>query len=90
MRSDKNGSYGTMRNWKIEGSNDNKTWVLLRKHVNDKTMLQKSMSVGTWTIDKNVSQESFRYIRIFQHGRNSGNHEQVCCAGIEMYGVLYD
>ena len=88
LRADKNGNYATMRNWRLEGSNNlSAGWTLIKKHENDKTMKLKSMSVGSWLVDG--GSESFRHLRIFQHGKNAGGFDQLLCAGFEVYGRLF-
>ncbi len=35
-----------------------------------------------------VGGRSFRHFRVRQTGKNAGGDDELCCAGIELYGLL--
>ena len=74
-----------IRNWRLEGSNDDATWVALRTHSND-TIINAGFAVGSWPITEN--QGAFRYFRVILTGKdksqNPGNYLSLCC--LELYG----
>jgi len=51
---------------------------------------EKGFSVAAWEVEG--ANQAYRYFRIRQTGRNSGWNEHhyhyLCCAGIELYGML--
>ena len=88
--------YGTsgsnvLRNWELQASNDNQTWTTLRRHTDDTSLAEQSMSVAAWPLDAGpVGGRSFRHFRILQTGKNSNGGDHLMCAGIELYGLLQD
>jgi hypothetical protein len=87
LRHDKAG-YGYLRSWTLEGSNDADTWQPLREHKNDASLAAK-MAVAAWALDgAAVGGCSFRHFRVRQTGENAGGIDNLCCAGIELYGRL--
>lgn len=54
------------KNWKLEGSADGVTFVLLSTHTNDGTLVQQPNSVGAWPIDvlKTVVPNLFNQFRL--------------------------
>jgi hypothetical protein len=75
------------RNWRLEGSNDNSTWTVLKNHTNDQEIANQSRAVAAWAVTP-PTDEGFRYFRILQHGANAGGTNHLCCKGIELYGTL--
>ena len=86
LRSDENA--WALRSWKLQGSNDESSWVALRDHNNDTSLPHRSyMSAANWSIDECA--ESYRWFRVQMRGKNAdGNHYCLMCAGIELYGDL--
>ena len=77
----------TLRNWRLEGSNDGQTWTTLRNHANDTTLAAQAMSEANWPVEN--CGVCYRFFRIFQYGKtSSGNADHLFCAGIELYGDL--
>jgi len=75
----------TLRNWRIEGSNDGNQWQILKNHVNDSSLAATASSTASWAIDN--QQNFFSYFRILQHGPTvSGNYNNLMMSGLEIYG----
>ena len=86
LRNDNDIAY--LRSWTLEGSNDAHTWQPLREHKNDASLAAK-MAVAAWALDgAAVGGRSFRHFRVRQTGKNAGDNDALCCAGIELYGRL--
>jgi hypothetical protein len=77
----------TLRNWRLEGSNDNTAWVVLKTHTNDQALAAADCSAAAWPVTPPTA-EGFRHFRIFQFGKNEHNSDVLMCAGIELYGTL--
>ena len=75
-----------LKNWKFEGSNDNKTWTTLDEETNC-PYLNGSNFVHTFPI-KNEKNESFKYLRIYQTGQTWQNDHNLLINCIELYGRL--
>jgi hypothetical protein len=92
LRSDANTASHKLRHWRLEASNDEQAWTILRAHSSDASMGDGPMSVAAWPLDAEaVAGRSFRHFRIVQTGQNSTNrYHYLMCAGIELYGVLTD
>eukprot|EP00729_Bicosta_minor_P028746 gene28746-biopygen14640 len=77
-----------LRHWRLEGSNDGSTWTLLKTHANDQALPYQKWSTASWPIEAAADGASYRYFRIYQTGKDSDGEEGICCAGIELYGLL--
>jgi hypothetical protein len=73
-----------LRNWILEGSNDNINWHLISIHSNDKNLTKKSSS-HTWKIDNSIYFYSHFKIRLT--GLNSDENNILSLGGLELYGV---
>eukprot|EP00729_Bicosta_minor_P012102 gene12102-biopygen30066 len=82
-----NGAY-RLFHWRLEGSNDDSTWTLLKTHANDQALPRQRYSTASWPIEATADGASYRYFRIFQTGKSSGGEDYLMCAGIELYGLL--
>jgi len=76
-----------LRSWRFEGSNDGRTWDVLRAHYND-AALNKKGATHTWAI--NDANQPYRLLRIVQTGVNSNNNHYLSCSGLEVYGKLFE
>ena len=74
-------------NWRLEGSNDDSTWTLLKTHANDQALPKQAYSTASWPIEAAADGASYRYFRIFQTGKDSSGYHHLGC-GIELYGLL--
>eukprot|EP00729_Bicosta_minor_P032712 gene32712-biopygen28518 len=74
--------------WRLEGSNDDSAWTLLKTHANDQALPDQKYSTASWPIEATADGASYRYFRIFQTGENSYGDDSLNCAGIELYGLL--
>lgn len=75
-----------LRNWKLEGSKDGVTWVLLSEHKDDQKLNGKS-STGSWDIN-DKTKEFYKFIKLEQTGNNSSNSTYMNLAGMEFYGSV--
>lgn len=82
--------YGTnnyhLKNWVIEGSNDNKSWEVLDERKNC-SYLNGQSYVHTFEIQQHKS-ENYEFIRIRQNGPNWHNDNWLIFDSIEIYGKL--
>ena len=78
---------------------DNGEWITLRRHENDKTFQEDPHSIGHWHVGSLMypphrlphphsdnDNTPYRYFRIFQFGKNTGNTDHLVCCGMELYG----
>jgi hypothetical protein len=80
------GTNFALRNWKLQGSIDNKTWTTLSKHIND-TSLSGSGNGNSWPIlGCNTYYQYFR-IQATGHQENPG-HVMLGIGGFEIYGYV--
>jgi hypothetical protein len=76
-----------LRNWRLEGSNDNTAWVVLKTHANDQALAAAAFSTAAWPVTPPTA-EGFRHFRIIQFGKNADNSDYLLCTGIELHGTL--
>eukprot|EP00729_Bicosta_minor_P032561 gene32561-biopygen22320 len=88
LRHGNNGGTHRLEHWRLEGSNDDSTWTLLKTHANDQALPAQGWSTASWPIEATADGASYRYFRIFQTGKNSYGSDLLACAGIELYGLL--
>eukprot|EP01080_Neovahlkampfia_damariscottae_P012394 gene12394-6061_t len=75
-----------MRNWKLEGSTGSgQDWKLLKEHVNDTTIEEKSGFSAAWPIE---TDEYFSLFKLTSTGEQADGDQNVTLGGIEFYGVL--
>lgn len=75
-----------IKNWKLEGSNDNVSWDVIDEQTNCE-FTHKSNIIHTFQI-RNKSDKKFRYLRIFSTGKNWENYNEIYLSSIEFYGTL--
>ena len=57
----------TLKSWNLSVSNDGYNWIILDKHVNDMSLIEKGINSSiSWQIK---CKKYFRYIRIHNTGR---------------------
>ncbi len=83
LRSDRHVDH-KLRNWELQGSVDGTTWQTLRRHENDASLADYSMSTAAWPVD--AGGQGYRHFRIFQTGAYIFGNHHLMCAGIELYG----
>jgi len=81
---DSTGESRQLRNWVLEGSNDNLKWDIIREHKNDPKLTSGMCS--SWSLETHMA---YGYLRIRVTGKDStGISFYLCCSGIEFYGTL--
>jgi hypothetical protein len=80
-----------LQSWCFEGSIDGSSYTALKAHKNDKSLPDQAFSVAAWNVEG--VKQAYRYFRIRTTGKNSkdsdgDSYHQLCCAGIELYGML--
>eukprot|EP01084_Bolivina_argentea_P009693 18077_1 len=79
-----NSNYNILRNWNLEGSNDGKTWIIIKYHCNDHS-LKLSGDTCTWQVN---CDKYFSYFRLKITGVNNSCNYHLSCSGVELYGDL--
>jgi hypothetical protein len=75
-----------LRHWDLEGSLDGLAWTTLRSHRDDQSLPDAGYSTAAWAVEGGKG--AFSHFRIRQTGKNSRGDDFLCCAGIDLYGVL--
>ena len=75
-----------LKNWKILGSIDGKSWETLKVHTNSGDINQYH-TTKTYNTDK---EGLFKYIKLQQSGVNWGNTYGFSLNHMDFYGILYD
>lgn len=84
-------NHDSLRNWKLNASNDGSNWDCLIEHVNDEN-LNGEFATHTWHIENDTY---YRYFSInitgyTSGGNGTGNNYYITICGIELYGeVIY-
>lgn len=73
-----------LKNWNVEGSNDNENWIILDSHENNSD-LNSNNAIKTFFVQ---NREFFRYIRLKQIGINHRKTNHLCMSAIELFGIL--
>lgn len=89
MRTPTDGGYDNdyPKTWSLEGSNDGIRWKLLDKRINDESLHGEDLT-ATFECE-NVTNESFRYIRLYQRGTShfSGGYQSyMYISTLEFFG----
>lgn len=87
----------TIRNWKLQGSNDvtantvtginAATWVDLDVRSNDTTIPRGSNQWGIFTVP--TSSNTYRWFRILQTGQHTSLRDDLLLNEVELYGSFY-
>ena len=76
------------QHWCIEVSNDDQNWTIIDSRENV-TSLQKANQLDTFEIKNEIpTKESYRYIRLRQTGKSTGNCEYLTLTAFEIFGDL--
>ena len=78
-----------LRCWTVSGSNDNITWKILDRHVNNQIFSQRDQA-ETFDCDNYNSHSSFSYIRVMITCQNSDSNYYLRVRQIEFFGTLFD
>ena len=73
--------------WLIEGSNDAENWTTLDSQKNVTYLDGKSL-VHTFDIKALQKDNFFRYLRIRQTSKNSGNDDYLVISALEYFGSI--
>lgn len=87
--SSKQGSSAFLKNWKVDVSNDNETWIPLDKQ-NNSLALNGVNKVAAFKVNKKLD-EFYKYVRITQVGRtyyNRNNHNMFYINMIDFFGKI--
>lgn len=72
-----------LMNWKLQGSNDDMTWVDINEQINN------SLLPTTWkSLPVTDQTQGYRYLQIFHTGKNSDNSDVLAIGEFEFYGTL--
>lgn len=78
--------YHHLKNWCIEGSNDNKDWKILDAR-NDETSLDDRSASNTFKIQSSLGEnEYYRYLRIRETGANTYGQYNLIFSALEYFG----
>mmetsp|Transcript_11655 Transcript_11655/g.26700 ORF Transcript_11655/g.26700 Transcript_11655/m.26700 type:complete len:516 (-) Transcript_11655:40-1587(-) len=78
-----------LRNWEFQGSDDGKTWITIKTHESDQSLVG-GWSTATWSLDADPRRpRGYRMFRILKKGPNSTGKEHLHVGGVEMYGDFY-
>lgn len=83
----RNTSTGHIRNWAIQGSNDNSAWTNIITYSAN-TTLNAAAQYAYFPISTSVTK--YAYIRILHTGANSAGTNVIALSEVELYGYLYD
>jgi len=75
-----------IRNWNLQGSNDNTTWTNIDERTNDSTI----SSGGAWGAFDTPLSGAFRYLRVIMTGNNSSGNRELTICEYEFYGILFE
>ncbi|MEH1874127.1 hypothetical protein [Nostoc sp.] len=73
------------RNWALQGSNDNTTWIDLDVQINNQSL----NSVSQWLSLPVNSNTSYSNFRLLQNGLDSSNADYFCLGEVELYGLYF-
>ena len=77
-----NDAGSALRNWKLQGSNNDIDWVDLDIQTNNTSLIASSQ----WLTLSSISSESYCYFRLLETGVNSSGNYAICLSEIEVYG----
>ena len=85
--------YNHPRNWVIEGSNtggeSDSEWTVLDSHQDDEALKGLSFSYAFDIKNSQASKEGYRYLRLRQTGKSSGNNTNLTLSALEFFGTLF-
>ena len=76
-----------LKNWVIEGSNDDKNWEILDSR-NNENILNNISAENTFQMNKEIK-DHYRYIRLKQTGPNWSGTHQLGIMKFEIFGSIY-
>ena len=88
IRSYNSANHNHLKNWVFEGSTDNNNWIILDQQENNSFLNGSSLVHSFQISNKNLDQQSFKYLRIRQTGQNWINQNYLMMNSIEFYGKL--
>ena len=89
LRQGKRHGESVLADWQLEESHVENNWEELKTIYNGKDpqfVAPPPFYTGTWSVGGEIP--AFRFLRIFQTGRNSSGKYGLYLSGIELYGVL--
>ena len=76
-----------LKNWDLCGSKDGKSWDIIMSH-SDNTDLKGKGKAFTWKIEDCNS--FYSQFKVVITGKNNNDHNMLCCAGFEIYGIFHE
>jgi hypothetical protein len=76
-----------LRDWKVEGSNDNLNWSCLDERHDSTT--NSGHPIGTFSVSKENERE-YRFIRLLQTGKCTQNNDYLILYAFEVFGDLLE
>jgi len=78
----------SLRNWRLEGSNDCQMWTTLKTHVNDQSIGDQGN--GFWSASWPIEDVArfYKFFRVLQTGKNSSDYGYLTLSGLELYGTV--
>ena len=86
LRDGKKKGESALINWRLEGSNDGKTWETLKTSYNMKCEDKSAYHSRLWSLRGEI--KPFRWFRICQTSINSFAKYGIYLSGVELYGIL--
>jgi hypothetical protein len=81
------GSNCHLVDWELRGSLDGNAWVVLdQRHTKD--LDGPSITQMFWCNGEGTCTKSYRYIRLYQTGKNSSRYDYLQLGNIEFFGLM--
>ena len=80
-------NWAHLKNWKLEGSNDENNWITIDKRENNFDLNDK-FKIAHFPITGET--QPFRYIQIKVTGPTCGNTSHLCLCRCEFFGKLIE
>jgi hypothetical protein len=81
-----------VRTWDLVAKeNEPDDWIILKRHEGDTSLNHERESTASWPIELTITDPDFlgyRFFRIVQTSKNSGDNNCLFCGGLEFYGKL--
>lgn len=75
-----------MKSWRVEGSNDKKTWKVIDEQK-DSSALLSNMAEGYWSFEP---VQWYRYIRIMMTDKNTSGSYRMALHGVDFFFTMFE